>query len=179
MKARLLQKRLETERTVHETEKSICVASHLCSELISLDKKTLKLTYALDTFNKGRDSIGYNELGDIWDTLSDLCTTGEINDYMAGEDDIENQLPVFYEDNGRVAEGITDKYGWPNVTSTGLLMYENTFFSTKKAATEYIRESLIGHIKYMNELRCERVNEIEEYQQKIETSQGKLAALSD
>lgn len=178
MKARLLQKKLETVRAVHETEKSICVASAMCSELIMVNKKTLKLTYALDTFNKGRDSLKSDELGQIWDTLSVLCSTGEINDYLVGEDELENQLPVFYEDDGRVVEGVTDKYGWPNVTSAGLLMYENTFFPTKKEATKYLSESLISYIESLNKSVSLNLHEIKEYQEKIKDLKGKLNALA-
>lgn len=178
MKARALQKRLDTERTVHETEECINVASPFVSELISLNKKTLKLKYALDAFGKGRDSLKNVELKAIWDSLLDLCLSGEIHQYITGEDDIETKTPVYYEEDGRVIEGVTDYYGWPNITSTGLLMYENTFFPTRPEAIDCMKENLNGAIKYRKESISDKMQDIEKMEREITEFRKKLMNLN-
>jgi hypothetical protein len=110
--------------------------------LISVDKKTLKVKYALDTFNRGREALKNEELEFIWDTLHRLIETGEIREIIDGRDIIKNPLPVFtVTGDGELIESVTDKYGWPNTDDDGILMYDNTHFPAKKQALKYgIRE---------------------------------------
>ena len=97
MKARKLKKILnDTQYTVHETREHICVGSPLCSELFTVDKKTLKVKYALDTFREGRGALKHSSehLLFIWDKLHELVDSGEIKELIEGEDVLENPLPV-------------------------------------------------------------------------------------
>lgn len=145
MKARLLKKLLNnTNYSVSNHDKYIAVGSPLCHDLLSVDKKTLKVAYALDSFREGRkclehksNSKGENELLFIWDKLHELIENGQIHDIINGKDFIENPLPVFTVDNGRLIESVTDKYGWPNTDDDGVCMYESTHFPTAKEAVEY------------------------------------------
>ena len=137
MKARLLSKLLDNPGyIIHDNGECICVGSPMCSHLISVDKETLKIKYALDTFHEGRKSISNEKLERIWDKLHELVETGEIRDIINGNDEIENPLPVFIADDGVVRESVTDKYGWPNTTIDGELMYDNTCFPTRKQAVK-------------------------------------------
>ena len=55
MKARLLTKLLNnTGYRVNNNKDYIAVGSPLCHDLISVNKQTLKVKYALDTFREGR-----------------------------------------------------------------------------------------------------------------------------
>jgi hypothetical protein len=63
MKARLLTKLLnDTKYNVNNNRDYIAVGSPMCHNLISVNKKTLKLEYALDTFHEGRKAIRNPEL---------------------------------------------------------------------------------------------------------------------
>ena len=148
MKARILKALLNnTGYTVHQTmhsqqahepwRKVIAIGSPMCSTLITMDMKTFKLRYALDTFNRGRDAIDHEELGFIWDKLESLAETGEIKSIIAGQDELKNPLPVFSYKAGKIVESTTDEYGWPNVTVDGTLMYENVWFKTYAEALKY------------------------------------------
>jgi hypothetical protein len=137
----------------------ICVGSAYARDLISVDKKTLKVKYALDAFHKGRESLGNETLVEIWDTLHRLIETGEIQDIIEGKDIIENPLPVFTVFCGKLVESVTDEYGWPNVDDNGILMYNNTYFPTKKEAVDYGIEELSCQIEQLD--RFIRKNEIE------------------
>jgi hypothetical protein len=138
MKARLLKKLLNnTGYAVSNNDEYIAVGSPMCHNLISVDKKTLKVKYALDTFNEGRKAIKTPELEFIWDKLHELIETGEIQEVINGKDEIGNPLPVFTVTDGVLVESVTDEYGWPNTDDNGITMYENTHFPTKKQAIEY------------------------------------------
>lgn len=179
MKARALQKILETNRTVHETHDSINVASSLCPELISLNKKTLKLTYALDTFKKGRASLGSIELECIWDKLEELVKIGDIHDFINGDDVIETPLSVYHAVDSVIVESSTDKYGWPNVTASGLLMYDNTFFETRDLAANDLKKTLISYINSLNQRITKMNDEVVELKKKVAVNEDSLSLLSD
>lgn len=145
MKARLLKKILNnTGYSVSNHGDYIAVGSPLCHDLISVNKEALKVKYALDTFREGRkcleeksNSKGENELLFIWDKLHELIASGQIQDIINGKDEIENPLPVFTVEDGKLVESVTDKYGWPNTDNNGFRMYDNTHFATPKKAIEY------------------------------------------
>ena len=140
MKARLLTKILNnTKYTVNNNQDYIAIGSPLCHDLISVNKKFLKIRYALDTWNEGRLSVKHanEELLFIWDKLQELIDNGQIKDIIDGVDIIENPLPVYTVKKGELIESFTDKYGWPNTTINGEIMYNNVWFKTKQEAIKY------------------------------------------
>lgn len=158
MKVRKLRSLLNnTDYLISNHEKYIAVGSTLCHDLISVDKETLRVKYALDTFNKGRESINHEKLIFIWDRLHELIESGEIQEIINGKDEIENPLPVFTIERGELIESITDKYGWPNTDDNGVCMYENTHFPTAKKAIKQGISEYNSAVKYS----LDRINEIE------------------
>lgn len=175
MKARKLKKLLNnTGYSISNHDEYIAVGSPLCHDLISIDKKTLKVKYALDTFREGRKCLeektnrkGENELLFIWDKLHELIETGEIKDIIEGVDIIENPLPVFSVRGGKLIESVTDKYGWPNTDENGICMYENTHFPNKEKAIEYgIREYEAG-LKMTQDTLKEKERELLKLKERI------------
>jgi len=103
----------------------------------------------------------------IWDKFHEIIETGQINDIINGTDEIENPLPVWTFEDGKLIETHTDEYGWPNTTFDGYVMYENTHFPTKKEAIEKaIVECEIG-VKWVSE-------SIEELEEKIVKEKERL-----
>jgi hypothetical protein len=179
MKIRELKKIIPfSTYTVHNSEGKLCVGSSLCSDLISLNIETKELKYALDTWREGRKSIKYEPLEIIWDRLEELINNGEIDYYLEGEDEIENPLPVFSFSNGTLIKTTTDEYGWPNITSDGTLMYDNTFFKTEIDAIEYgIKETKIS-IRFSKEKYERLKSEIESVEKDIQDNEGYLIKLN-
>lgn len=161
MKARFLTKLLnDTNYIVNNNRNYIAVGSPMCHDLIKVDKKTLKVKYALDTWNEGRKCLegkSNTELLFIWDKLHELIESGKIKDIIEGNDVLENPLPVFTCDNGILIETYTDKYGWPNTDINGNLMHDNTYFKTKQEAIDYGIEDLESWDKMLTE-RIEELN---------------------
>ena len=176
MKARLLRKILnDTRYIVNNSTEYIAVGSPLCHDLISVNKKTLCLQYALDRggrstlINKG-DKDGKNELLFIWDKLQELIDNGQIQDIITGQDELENPLPVFtvnYE--GDLISTFTDEYKWwPNTTINGDVMYEGSYFKTKEEAVAYGISNIEDDIKYANQKITEIEEKLQETKDRIE-----------
>ena len=152
MKARVLKRLLnDTEYIISDHGEYIAVGSSYIHNLISVNKSTLKVKYALDTFNTGREAINHKPLEEIWDKLHELIESGKIHDIIEGCDDIANPLPVYTVEDGQFIETTTDEYGWPNVTIDGKIMYENTHFKTKGEAVEWGIKSTINTLKWTDE----------------------------
>jgi hypothetical protein len=175
MKARKLKKILNnTEYIIHERKNNIMIGSPMCYHLISFDKESFEMKYALDTSNEGKKSINNKELVFIWDKLEEMIKNGEIKDIINGKDEIKNPLPVYYIENNELKKGFTDKYGWPNVTEDGILMYDNTFFKNKEDAVKYgIKEMEISKkwtkesIKELNRKMKEELTSLLELESKL------------
>ncbi len=181
MRARLLKKLLNnTKYHVHETSEHICIGSPLCSDLISVRKDNLKMRYALDTFREGKKSLRGGELLFIWEKLEELIITGEIQEIINGEDVIENPLPVFIcDENYEITSSVTDVYGWPNTDIKGVLMYDNTWFPTKKEAMKRAISDCEHTIRYSTESLVEyqeKVSKIEKRMQLAQSAKSRLEA---
>ena len=170
MKARKLLSILnDTKYAITNQRGYIAVGSPLCHDLISVNKETLKLKYALDTFREGRKCLeGKGELLFIYDKMQELIDNGKIKDIIKGVDELSINLPVFTVEDGELIEAFTDKYGHPNLTDNGDLMYDNTHFPTKEEAINYG----IKECKYMVKHSVERINEITEKLKKAQERKG-------
>jgi hypothetical protein len=163
MKARLLNKLLGNPGyIISENEGYIAVGSPYVHNLISVDKKTMNIKYALDTFGEGRKSIQNDLLVSIWDKLHDLVESGEIIDIINGADEIVKPLLVYCIKDDELVESITDEYGWPNVTSDGELMYENTHYKTKGEAIAHGIKNITSQLEYIDESISEATNRLKE-----------------
>jgi hypothetical protein len=176
MKARLLSKLLNNPGyIIHDKGECICIGSSMCDDLISMNKETLKMRYAIDAFNEGRKAIKSEALALIWDKLHELAETGEIQDIINGNDEIENPLPVFIADDGIVRESVTDEYGWPNTTVDGELMYDNVFFPSREQAIKRgieemraARENLMETIRDLSQRLSECIARYQKYGRNLE-----------
>jgi hypothetical protein len=176
MKARELKRLLNnTGYAVHNKKDSICVGSAMCSDLISVDKTTLNVKYALDTFHEGREALGNDELRFIWDKLLELIDNGQIQDIINGKDVIENPLPVYSFDDNGIVKSYTDEYGWPNVDDDGVLMYENVFFATEEEAIEQAIDEYTASVSHYYDRVRERSKELGELKAKLIKKEDILA----
>lgn len=152
MKARKLKEILNTNYTIQETEDKICISSYYVTDLISVNKKTLALNYALDTFHEGRNALKSEELEKIWDKLAEMIKDNSIKDIIEGNDPKDNMKTFWYYDDQlkTIVMSYTDEYGWPNVDYTGKLIYDNNCFKTEKEARKYAIERLLNSLEWIN-----------------------------
>lgn len=155
MKARLLKKLMGEDCGYYPNDNTdyIALGSPLCHNLISVNKKTLEISYALDTFKEGKEGLvkrssyvdGVSNILKIWNRLEEIIQSGEILDVINGVDEIENPIAIWTINNGELVQTYTDKMEWPNTTYDGKTIYENTYFDSKEKAIEYaIREYSAG-----------------------------------
>lgn len=147
MKARKLKQRLATDMIVSNHPGCIAVGNHCCLKMICVDKKSLKLSYAFDLSGKGRDCL-FNDPPKlrIWDTLAEMILTGEIDDYLTGQDDIamKDRVWVYTVHDGELIQTYTDALGFPNTTVHGNVMFPGQYFSTE-------REAIMHYVKQYHE----------------------------
>lgn len=153
MKARLLQKLLNTNRTVQELQDKICISSYWVQDLISVDKKSLKLSYAMDTFHEGKKALKSEELEQIWDKLDEMIKDNTIKDIIENNDPIDNMKEFWYFDsiNNTIVKSYCDEKCWPNVDYTGKIIYDNTSFNTYEECKNYAIKDLINQLHFTQE----------------------------
>lgn len=168
MKARALKKRLETRAVVHISGGKICFGSVWAPNLV---------TYEIDT-REIRHPLGLDpEWSALVDKLKLLADSKEIDDYVNGEDELEVRLPVYSCSNGMIHDHFTDEYGWPNVTSYGVLMYDNTFFKTRAEAKLHGLREVRAGIKLAMRSAEDKWKEIAETMREIKDYQNELMQL--
>lgn len=176
MKARKLKEILNTQRPIQEIADKICIGSYYVTDLIAINKKTLKLTYALDTFHEGRKALKSKELEDIWDKLEKMIEDNSIKEIIDNNDPIENMKEFYYFDsvNNNIIKSYTDNRCWPNVDYTGKLIYDNTSFDTYDECKEYAINDLIKQLHYVQD-RLNRLNK--EYIKDMDNINGDLISI--
>jgi hypothetical protein len=185
MKAHTLKKMLNnTGYFVTNHRDYIAVNSPLCHNLIAVDKKTLKLSYALDAFSEGRRCLvdkDNKELLFIWDKLQELIGSGQIQEIIDGDDVLENAIPVFIFDNFKktVVEESVLALGWPNVTNTGRMLHDNDGFPTRRQALEYGIKECRCSIEIYTERVEELTKTLEEKKAKLEEQRSIVEILTD
>ena len=178
MQAKKLKEILNTNYTIQETEDKICISSYYVTDLIAVNKKTLDLTYAMDTFHEGRNALKSEELERIWDKLSEIIKDKSIEEIIEKNDSIEGMKEFWYYDNQTktIIKSYTDEYGWPNVDYTGKLIYDNNCFTNKQDAINYGINTLISNLKSTQEFI---ISETERFNEKIKTLNNEILTIQE
>lgn len=73
----------------------------------------------------------------------------KLREIVTKADNFSNYITTVYiYDKGRIRKELCEEIGWPNVTTTGEMMYENTSFDTYKKAFRYACQS-VSYDKYL------------------------------
>jgi len=128
----------------------ICIGSPYIHDIIVIrvaDAKVVK------RYKNGEYSDGWNTNEDL--KRYDLAIfadqeTGKLRELIDAPDTFERSLPVFTIRNWAVVRDFCEEYGWPNTTHTGKIMYENTYFKTRKEAYAYLLQATNSGVRYCN-----------------------------
>lgn len=153
MKARELKRLLNnTGYTIGDWGDYIAVGSPMCHNLIKVEKKGFKMTYALSISHPTahRADLRNEKLLLIWDKLAELIKDGTLQSIIDGVDHIENPLPVYTVKDGQLLFSQTDAYGWPNTTKEGVVMHNNEWFDNPVDA---VRRGILDNKDFMRSLR--------------------------
>ena len=178
MKAKKLKEILNTNYTIQETEDKICISSYYVTDLIAIDKKSLKLTYALDTFNEGRNALKSEELERIWDKLSEMIKDGSIKDIINGNDSIEGMKEFWYYDNESktIIKSYSDVLEYPIIDYTGKFIYEENCFNSDDEAKQYGIKTLLNNLKNTQEFI---ISESERYNDRMNDLYNKIMKIQN
>jgi len=178
MKARKLADLLGTRYIVHDGGKTVNIGSPMCSELVTMDKETKALSYALGWPDKGKkpdpDKDGPFS---VWEGIERLIASGEIEDILAGDDEIENPAPVFWSESGEIFESTTDQIGWPRTTREGRLMHDNDSFATREEAVRDAVHWTWYGLKNAREREQELLRDLEGVRARIAATEEKRSEL--
>ncbi len=112
----------------------ICIGSPYIHDIIVIrvsDAKVVK-EYEKRDYSANKDLARYNE------ALLRDAQSGKLRELIDAPDTFAADLPVFTIRNWAVVAELCEAYGWPNTTHTGKVMYENTYFKTRKEAYAYL-----------------------------------------
>jgi len=132
-----LKEHFQIGHNVCITSKGICIGSGYVHDLAVIDIKT-GAVMANSTFS------GF--LRDKYPALLD-ATDQAVLQLINSQDTFATSLPVYTYDGGEILEKQCEEYGYPNVTHDGEQMYDNTFFTDKKAAIEVAKENAAAGIE--------------------------------
>jgi hypothetical protein len=102
---------------------NICIGSTYISEIMVINQDGMII--------KGREPQRANaDLNRIITEMMIDEASGKLKELVQCEDSFENVTPVYTFRNGKVLKQFCEVEGWPNITTTGEMMYENTHFKT-------------------------------------------------
>lgn len=123
-----LKKHFNIKHTVQIRDGEIHIGSGYVSDLITISfNGEVKGNKTFMPFKNDDLERYYKELTEQSDTVKML---------IEQDDTFDSVLPVYTYKNGRVLKKYCTEYGYPNVTTDGELMYDNTFFQNRGKAKE-------------------------------------------
>lgn len=120
-----LKEVFKIEHIVRREGNSIHIGSAYCPALIKIDVE----------FQITKSSIvSSGELMGLYFALRQASKEGMLKRIIEETEVYKNPKPVYTNRNGKIKKEFCEKYGWPNLTTKGQLMYDNTFFKSRKDA---------------------------------------------
>lgn len=146
-------------RKDYGSEPAILIGSPYISDIIVIRISDGKILKRFD----GR----HNELlAALQPKLDEDEKTGKLKELVSAPDTFHDVKPIYYiGDRKHVQQMFCEHYGWPNVTVNGMLMYENLFFSQRRAAVHYLVER--SHIKWFSWWNCGVMQRLERIAKEI------------
>jgi len=182
MQVRELKKLLGTKRPIADysvydkyNSRGIGIGSNYCHNLISINKKTLEIQYALS--HTSHEKPNDPELLVIWNKLKELKQLGKLKEIINLNDDIPEaeRINIFYVDGAKVFESYTDKD--MEITYEGIKLYDNTTFKTKVDAIDVALENGEAYMRAYYEKQAELEKELDEVKSKMYLMREQIVSL--
>ena len=81
---------------------------------------------------------GRGKLMELQQMLNEDSKNGTLKRLIDEPDKFDKLLPVYCIEERHIVEMQCEAYGYPNVTTSGKLIYDNTFVSQRRAAKHYL-----------------------------------------
>lgn len=157
MGVKAIKQRYKIDYAVQKVDDNIHIGSAYINDIIviSPEGKLIK------KYKDGNYNDGWNTNKDLKRYQEELLTdekTGFLKELVQQADEFGELFPVYTCEKGRTVKTYCEEYDWPNLTIEGELMYENTFFKTRKEAYQYLLENT--SLKYEWRIYCMDIEEI-------------------
>lgn len=122
-------------------EGDVFVGSAYIPDCIRIDSegKIKKGYYAERGWSSNEDLLAYMVV------LEQLEKSGELKFLFHSVDKFDRPMEIFTHKRGRVVKKYCEKPEWPNVTTDGEMIYENTFFLTRaQAKGDLLHDTKLG-----------------------------------
>jgi hypothetical protein len=121
-----------------------------------------------------------NEGGDLGRYRDEMrADKAKLLDLMKSEDVFERGIPVYSWHDAEIVEDLCEEFGYPNITHTGALMYENTHFLDRDdAIRKALRSTRYGIESWRSNLEeaKEKIVKVQARLDEIEANFAKLRA---
>ena len=126
-------------------KEAICIGSPYISDIIVIGMDgTLIKPYKTDSYSPNEDLVRY---------MKEFTADPEkLKRIVQSKDTFEKLTSVWIYEKNRIFKKQCENVGYPYTTTDGVLMYNNTTFTTKKEALLYARQSNKIEWRYLNEV---------------------------
>ena len=134
-----LKEKYDITHIIQREKKGICIGSDYVHDLIVItpELEILKSSILSDS----------GALSDIYKQIKFDYETGELAKILEEKDIFSNLKNIWTYDRGHIIKKQCEKIGWPNLTTDGYIIYDNTFFKSRKEALKACRVDAIYSIK--------------------------------
>ena len=141
MGIKALKREFKIGHIVQRLPGKIVIGSPYVSELIAIHSEGI--------VSKSRSvQSGKDEIGQIYDALIG-CDKAKLLKILNDPEIPIDPKPVYTEaTRGRVIKVYCEEYGWPNLTTEGVLMYDNIHFKRRSEALKDSKEDRVCGIKW-------------------------------
>lgn len=139
MGLKLLRKVLDTNYIIQRYKGEVLIGSGHVSELVVI---------GIDMSIRYGSSFKGTRVRQVHDRLKELAADGELETILASKDEFDNLIDVWTFGDGGVTRKQCEETGWPNTTTDGELIYDNTFFRTRKEALYACRRDIYYGLKW-------------------------------
>ena len=145
------------EHHVQVDKGRVCIGSSYCPDIIVIGPEGTVLQRYAD---------GGNEALRRYQAEMD-ADPGKLKELLAAEDQFSASVPVFTYDGARIIEKRCEKPGWPNVTHDGLMMYENTFSTSRDQVVAWAKQNAAVAVRAMQRLVDEARERLAKYEREL------------
>jgi len=144
MGIKALKKQFNIGHIVQRRDGKILIGSPYVSDLISIKESpecTIKKSNLIEA--------GKDELGQIYSNLID-CDKARLLSIISETEIPVDPKPVYTEETrGRVIKAYCEEYGWPNLTTAGVLMNDNSYYQKRSDALKHAQSMSLCEIKWI------------------------------
>lgn len=139
-------------------DQGLCIGSGYVSDLVVVNLKTGVVT---------ENSTFRGFLKEEYPQLLN-ATAEEILEVLSQKDQFSNSFPVYTWDGAIIIEEKAEAYGWPNVTHSGKIMHDNTYFKTREEAVAKAKSDNDYAVKEWTKIVAEAERNVEEKRKELD-----------